>query len=413
MTLLALLLSAACRAQTVEASVDTFEMVQSVPEATTLAQPGLPRTHDVWLAMLDKARHRIDIAAFYISNKKGEPLEPILASLIERSRAGVKVRVLLDQTFMPQSKPSLGVLQNVPNLTIRVLPVDALTGGVQHAKFFVVDGHDVFVGSQNLDWRSFQQIHELGVHIDNRRFAQTYAAVFDSLWQAADAIGTHASRAKKPGQVRKPRGFDAVTADHPVTLHDALGHAVVAWPAFSPPALMPAWLDSEQTQLLRLINGARDVLRIQVMTMSAWPEFGPRHYWPVLDNALREAAVRGVKVKIIVADWALKQPMQAYLKSLAVLPGIEVRFSQLPPSPRGFIDYARVEHCKYAVADDEAIYISTGNWGWDYFNASVDTSVFAHGAHVAGVLKDLFERDWTGAYTHALDPGRDYASPQR
>jgi len=92
---------------------------------------------------------------------------------------------------------------------------------------------------------------------------------------------------------------------------------LLAFPAFSPPALLPSWVTSEQSALVHMIGSSQHELRIQVMTFSAIRQYGPKGWWTEIDAAIRGAAARGVQVRIIVADWALREPMQAYLKSLA------------------------------------------------------------------------------------------------
>lgn len=399
------LLAALPAAATPGAPPDTdFQIVQSVPEATVIGEPGAPRTQQVWLQMIGAAQHRIDIAAFYIANKPGEALAPVIDALVAKARAGIKLRILLDHTFQKQSQAAIDRLRKVPNVELRILPVDKLTGGVLHAKYMIVDDADVFVGSQNLDWRAIDQIHEIGARITDTRFAATFEAAFDFTWKlAADPDLPKAAIA-----AAKPPAFAPVTAEDPVILDAGGDDPLVAFPAFSPPAMMPRWLSSEQPALLRMIDASRRVLRIQVMTLSGYRDFGPKGYWPPIDNALRDAAARGVQVRIIVADWSLHEPAQAYLKSLAVLPGITVKFSRLPQAPEGFIPYARVEHCKYAVADDRSIYIGTGNWSWSYFESSVNASVFVHGIGPAKTLSHIFDQDWSGPYVTILEPGRDY-----
>ena len=190
------------------------------------------------------------------------------------------------------------------------------------------------------------------------------------------------------------------------------GESLIAFPAFSPPSLMPAWVTEEQPALVRLIRGSQHYLDIQVMTFSAFRWYGPKGWWPQVDSAIRDAAARGVQVHIIVADWALHEPMQAYLKSLAVIPNITVKFSTLPPAPQGFIPYARVEHAKYAVADDSNVYIGTGNWQWSYFHNTVDASVFVEGKGPATTLTQIFNRDWSGPYVTTMQPGKEYFPPR-
>jgi phospholipase D3/4 len=385
-----------------------FQLVESVPVATVYGEPGVPRTQAVWLQMIREARHGIDIAAFYIADKPGSALSPVLDALIKQADTGIKVRILVDQSFLKDSQAGIDHLRQSGHIEIRVLPTTMLTGGVLHAKYMVVDGANVFVGSQNWDWRALDQIHEIGARICNRRFAQTFTAAFDFDWQLAaqpDLPKTAKAAVESPM-------FAPVTAEDPVLLDGHGDDPLIAYPAFSPPALMPRWVTTEQSALLRMIEGSRHMLRIQVMTLSAFRQYGPKGWWGAIDSALRDAAARGVQVHIIVADWALKEPTQTYLKSLTLMPGISVRFSQLPPSPEGFIAFARVEHAKYAIADDRSVYIGNGNWEWAYFNASVDASVFVQGAGPARTLTHIFDQNWNGSYVTALDPGRSYPEPR-
>lgn len=404
---LLLALSFATQARDASPSPD-FQIVESVPEATIYGEPDVPRTQDVWLDMIRQAQHTIDIAAFYIADKPGEPLSPVLDALVARAGKGVKLRILVDQTFLKDNKDSVDRLRAVQGIEVRVLPVDTLTGGVLHAKYMVIDGASVFVGSQNWDWRALSQIHEIGARVTNPRFAQTFDAAFDFDWQIAG--NPDLPKAAERG-VASPL-FEPVTESDPVLLDAGSKDPLIAFPAFSPPALMPSWVTAEQPALVHMIDAAQHELRIQVMTLSAIRQYGPKGWWPEIDTALRDAAARGVQVHIIVADWALREPMQAYLKSLVVLPNITVKFSQLPPSPRGFIPFARVEHAKYAVADDRSVYIGTGNWEWSYFNNTVDASVFVHGVGPAKTLTQIFDRDWNGPYVTTLEAGKDYSAPR-
>ncbi len=384
------------------------QIVESVPVATSYGEPGVPRTQAVWLAMIRGAKRQIDIAAFYISDKPHSELSLVLDALAARARAGVKVQILVDQTFLARNAAAVDRLKKVPGITVRVLPVNKLTGGVLHAKYMIIDDRSVFVGSQNWDWRALDQIHEVGARIDNARFARTFAAVFDFDWHLA----AHPDLPRAREVAVKPPTFSPVTMEDPVILGRGSAHPVVAFPAFSPPALVPAWVTPEQTALVRMIHASRHVLRVQVMTLSALRHYGPKGWWAPVDAALRDAAARGVQVRIIVADWALREPMQSYLKSLAVLPGITVKFSHLPPAPQGFIPYARVEHAKYAVADDRLAFIGTGNWEWGYFNTTVDASVFLQGRAPARILTQIFDRDWNGPYVTKLDVCKEVSPPR-
>ena len=67
-------------------------------------------------------------------------------------------------------------------------------------------------------------------------------------------------------------------------------------------------------------------VRVQVMDyapLSYAP--GRRPFYAVIDNAVRSAVARGVKVKLMVSNWNTEEPAIDHLKSLAMLPGIEIR----------------------------------------------------------------------------------------
>jgi phosphatidylserine/phosphatidylglycerophosphate/cardiolipin synthase-like enzyme len=76
---------------------------------------------------------------------------------------------------------------------------------------------------------------------------------------------------------------------------------------------------------------------------------GTRPYYAVIDNAVRAAAARGVKIKLMVSNWNTEQPALPYLKSLALLPNVEIRVVTLPVASTGFIPFARVIHSKTMV----------------------------------------------------------------
>jgi phosphatidylserine/phosphatidylglycerophosphate/cardiolipin synthase-like enzyme len=372
------------------------QWVESVPEGTTYGQADTARTAPTWLAMVRGAKDHIDIAAFYLTNPPGSALSPIVDALMEQGKHGVHVNLLLDSSFMHESQPAVDALQGRPGITIRQLPVKDITGGVLHVKFMEVDGRDVFVGSQNWDWRAIQHIHEVGVRVQDTQMGATFEAEFMHLWHLAEQPGD----ARLAAPLVPPPAFEPVSELAPITAAGAEGTSTL-FPAFSPAAMQPAWLTSEAPALAQLLGQARKTIRIQVMTLSALKDFGPKGYWPALDVPLRDAAARGVTVQIIVADWALRGQDLAYLQSLAAVPGIEVRYSTVPQAESGPIPYARVEHAKYALADDDLAFVGTGNWSWSYFESAVDASIFIHGP-LAHPLARIFEADWNGPYVKPL-----------
>ena len=63
-----------------------------------------------------------------------------------------------------------------------------------------------------------------------------------------------------------------------------------------------------QAELPRLLAGAKRRVRVQVMDYAPL-SFGPersRPFYAVIDNALRNAAARGVQIELMVANWNTK-----------------------------------------------------------------------------------------------------------
>ncbi|RMW06409.1 phospholipase D-like domain-containing protein, partial [Pseudomonas coronafaciens] len=309
-------------------AIPGFELVHTVPVGTDLQTPDLRAPGDVWRELFDGAAKRIDIEQFYVADQPGSVMNKVLDSLQSAGQRGVQIRFLLEDKGLKMSDPkTLERLRAIPNLTLRVLPYAKLTGnGIIHAKFFVVDGKQAFIGSQNFDWRSLEHIHETGLRIDEPGVVRQVQSVFEQDWLAQAAITDG-----KPVPV-------PVSSTNSVASSD--GNYLVASPQrYNPPGVVDS-----QAELPRLLGEAKNEVRIQLLDYAPL-SYGPdktRPYYPVIDNAIRSAAARGVSVKLMVSDWNTGMPEVAYLKSLALVPNVQVRIVTLPMAAQGFIPYARV-----------------------------------------------------------------------
>lgn len=135
-------------------------------------------------------------------------------------------------------------------------------------------------------------------------------------------------------------------------------------------------IDSEE-ELPRLLAEAQQQVRIQVMDYVplSYGSDNTRPYYAVIDNAIRAAAARGVQVELMVSEWSTKMPNIAYLKSLAVLPNIQIKTVSIPQASSGFIPFARVIHSKIMTIDGKkpgsaratgaaAIWTTRAIWKW-------------------------------------------------
>jgi phosphatidylserine/phosphatidylglycerophosphate/cardiolipin synthase-like enzyme len=375
-----------------------FELVYTMPVETTLANADLRDPVTVWSEMFDQARKEIVIGQFYAVHQPGTPFDKVVGRLAAAGKRGVKIRFLLDQKGVGISSPAtLELLRGIPNLELRLIDFGKLTGsGIIHAKYFAVDGREAFIGSQNFDWRAFTHIHETGVRITEPRMVAQVMAVFEQDWQAQAAIAAgkevaRAAPAAQPG------------------LHQA------ATLLASPKAFNPAGVADSEAALPALLAEARREVRVQLLDYAplAYGTGGVRPYYGVIDNALRTAAARGVKIKLMVSHWSTDKPAIAYLKSLALVPNVEIRVVTIPPASSGPIPFARVIHSKTMSIDGQLAWIGTSNWAGGYFDNSRNLEVVLRDPALAQRLGAIHEQAWTSQYAQPLDINRDYPKPNK
>ena len=221
-----------------------------------------------------------------------------------------------------------------------------------------------------------------------------------------------------PGAQEYPRysrrafgGFGYVQQHPAVAVGDFNGDTIQAVLAASPPQALPAGIPWDLDLITEMIDSATGTIRLQLLSYGVTDR--EHRFFPTLDNALRRAATRRVKVQIILSNWAKVHYSLPWIQSLAAVPGIEIKFSNIPEHSRGLIPYSRVEHAKYMTVDGQACWLGTSNWSRDYFHASRNISLLLHGVDAARQLDEFFALGWNGPYTETVDPCGDYSPPRR
>ena len=377
-------------------SIPGYELVQTAPVETTLVNPDLRSSTAVWTQLFDEARSEIVIGQFYAISKAGTPFDKVVERLEAAGQRGVKIRFLLDKKGIGLSDPgTLERLRKVPNLEMRVLDYAQLTGtGIIHAKYLAVDKKAAFIGSQNFDWRAFTHIHETGLLITDAAMVAQVQAVFERDWQAQSLLAS---------KLAVPRAV-------PATVLAQAAQLVASPAAYNPPGVA----DSE-VALPALLADAKNEVRIQLLDYAPLG-YGPdntRPYYGVIDNAVRAAAGRGVKIKLMVSNWNTDQPAIAYLKSLALLPNVEVRIVTLPVASNGPIPFARVIHSKTMTIDGKLAWVGTSNWAGGYFDKSRNLEVVLRNEKMAQRLGALHEQTWSSSYAAPIEIGKDYPKPNK
>jgi len=379
-----------------------LELVETFPLETDLDHPDLPEAHEVWLEMIGAAQQELSFAQFYASNAPESRLEAVVQAILAAARRGVDVRFLAEKKFYATYPQTLDRLGAADGIEVRIFDVAALMGGVLHAKYFIVDSRQAYVGSQNFDWRALAHIQELGLRLREARLVAPLRQLFEMDW----ALAGGAPRAEVMANL-------VAIQDYPVVV--SKGEEESAEPITVTPALSPAtWLPDgrlwDLPQILRLIDQAEETVRVQLLTYRAVGRDGD--YFAKLESALRRAAARGVRVEMLLADWSKRRGTIEGLQSLQVLPGIEVRLMTIPPWSGGFIPYARVIHAKYLVTDGRAAWLGSSNWERGYFHASRNVGLVISGGAIPPRLDRYFARNWESEYTETVDPCRGYTPPR-
>ncbi len=159
-----------------------LELVESVPAETTLGHADLPKAAEVWLELIAGATRTLDFGEFYAVSHPGSRLEAIVKAIEAAAARGVRVRFLVDAGFLAKEPATFAQLKASGGPVLALDWAGQVGGGVHHAKYFVVDGREAFLGSQNFDWRSLEHIQELGLRIRIPAVVVALEQIFESDW---------------------------------------------------------------------------------------------------------------------------------------------------------------------------------------------------------------------------------------
>lgn len=331
--------------------------------------------------MIRGARRTIDIEQFYITDKTGEALEPVLEEIRAAGRRGVRVRLLVDLKFFKSYPDRVRELGSQKGIEARSIDLSS-THGVQHAKFFVVDGEDSISGSHNFDWRALSHIHEVSLRVQDKATASDVLRVFESDWAKGKRVGT---------TTLPPVDIVPSSDPKPESIH------VVA----SPPVLNPKEISPTLPAIESLLQSAKSAVRIQIMTYGTADEIQKTSQWNHLQNAILSAARRGVRVQLMIDAGHVKEA-KGDLAALAKAKNVEVRAITIPQWSGGKIDYARLVHSKYLTLDGTQSWIGSENWTEGYFTSSRNLGFVVRSNDVARSLEQIFSKLWESRYATDL-----------
>jgi len=367
-----------------------FEIVESIPIESNLENPEIRNTEEVWLEMINSAKSTIDIEQFYIANDVNEPLENIIQALENKASTGVNIRIIAEKKMEKTYPNTIKRLNDKNNIEVRILSAFEKIHGINHSKYFIVDRERVFIGSQNFDWKALKHIHEIGFNIKNKNFAESITNIFEMNWQQAKS--GNLSETIKHGKKTK----------YNVKIDDEI---IEFFPTASPYQNMPDEFYADELAIIESIKSAKSSVKIQLLSYSP-ASYG--EYYGGLDNAIRDAALRKVKVEILLSDWCSHDYEIPYLKSLQILPNIDVKLSTIPEYSGGYVSFGRVEHCKMMVIDNNITWIGTSNWKKNYFYNSRNLGLVVKSKTINKKLTTIFDKSWNSEYANLIDINKKY-----
>lgn len=407
-----------------------YAIVQSIPDKLHFSNDIAFKpvvTHESLVDMINAAKKSVHIASFYMTLTPEEPQfvdhptavpgRMILEALESAGKRGVELRIVLNFADKDMNNKI-----NIDRLTavgaqISYINVKKLIGsGILHSKFIVVDDASLYLGSANFDWRSYAHVKEIGIQFKD---CPVVAQDLDKIFLSYEYL---AHQDKLPERLPEEYKTD-INMMKPLSMQlgsfDANLYITGSPPAFNGPANQLNRTDDIDA-LLTTINKARKQVNISVMNYNA-RTFWPKRYWPLIEDALKRAAVeRRVRVRLLFSDWDhTNDEALMWYRSLNAIQskalnggGIHLKLFKVPKFDdfEKSIPYARVKHDKYMVTDN-SLFIGTSNWAPEYFTHTCGSSFVItprdKQSSVAGsVIEDmqnLFERDFTSEFAHELN----------
>lgn len=374
-------------------------LYESWPQETTLDNDHIIDVEDAWLSGINSAKESIYFSEFYAVHRPGTTMAKVYVALLEAIQRGVYVRFIVDKKMYKDANIEFtDVLAKTPGIDLRIIDYDKISGGVQHSKYFIVDGKTVFFGSQNFDWRSLQQISEMGARLALPELVEPIKQIFDIDWDLAE----------DPAKVDSIPKYAC-----PVPVETYYNNQMITVETVaSPKSVLPCDDMWDLPKIVKMIDSAQTSVSFQLLDYSTVNY--DKSTFTELDEALQRAAARGVKVRMLVSDWstAAYQKMKD-LKRLQQIENIETKMLTVPEHSEGFVSFSRTIHSKFLVVDDNKTWLGTSNWSGDYFYASRNIGIIVTGEAFNADLTKSFNRYWDSEYTELVDPQKDYPKKQR
>ncbi|KAF8355064.1 hypothetical protein PRIPAC_96687 [Pristionchus pacificus] len=401
-----------------------LRIAESLPTSLTLGQPKLS-TFDAWSKLITGAKRELTIAA-YKSSLQGKHVLGDLHELYSLEGDSI-FELLMDRGLhhnltikMVENYPPKDNGDNEDAMMLhengaanrRYLTISKVMGrGKMHSKFLLADNKNFYLGSANLDWRSLNQKLELGVFVENCPcLGNDLRRIYDVYDQLTHGVSVELIKEEEALYNKR----------NPLTIQvdGAPTQVYIAKTSFqsSPPRLNNPGRTHDLDAILETINSAEEFVNLHVMDY--FPLFvyrKPQEHWGKIDDALRSAVVRGVKVRMLTAALHYPDLLTSFLRSLQALDGatpnssIEVKVFKVPADENApvVISRERRTHKKLLVTE-KTVVIGNSNWSGDYFESGTTGTAFIMNQTgdqrpLVEEMVENFERDFNSEYAHPVE----------
>lgn len=408
-------------------------MIRKIALTLAIALTGAATTHSAWCVDVEVAEApandlQLTLSAIGSAEKSiflniYELSSPEIAdALLERIQAGVQVQILEEaQPVGGMSSAAKGIVSQLIQAMQngksgdRFLEMTSKAGGKRrfrydHAKYAVIDGDSVLVGSENYSPTGNPQAGSVGnrgweVLIHDTALASQFQRVFESdtdtshqdVMVLTDSPGRFSEALTTPVPPRNP---GQRVPNHPVLKASSIQQIT------SP--------DTSLSGLTEMLRSARKSIDIEQMTFDpGWGKNGGQS--KLLDEVLA-AANRGVHVRVLMNDETVfdhpshpsKPKNRATLQLLKDatdqgLP-IEARIADLKAMG---VDYI---HNKGVVVDGDKTLISSINWDENAVEKNREAAVLITSPEIYAHYEALFQSDWDASSGNARQAQRFSAS---
>ncbi|KAM7513346.1 hypothetical protein LguiB_012221 [Lonicera macranthoides] len=300
-----------------------------------VAQPNDPRSGDYGYSEADMER--------FGANQGFDVYKAIENAAVRN----VSIRFLQHSGVYPDyTKEPTDLASGRPNVKNVTLLLNKWWGsGIVHAKVWISDSQDVYIGSANNDWKSLTQVKEVGVYLVGcQSIARNVEVYFENLWKLSSLNDSAYTKTvwdqqwqisrKVPcwSHFLQPKERCRSPLPHYVEVPHVVGYPVLSDPhmfempiqtpgynystsqlqhsylSFAPPELSFGKYQADEQAWVDTIKSVGNSATVRISTMdwlSQSQYTTPKVYWSSLSSAISEVIFsKGATVKILAAYWA-------------------------------------------------------------------------------------------------------------